>query len=113
MGRKRKYNNEAERLEAKRARARRSYHTRNHGKAIDEEFNRLLQLNPDLFPIKPKLSDEQKQFIRSLISSPLDTTPSIKRKTRHNDSRAKQQLGLASSKIKNKSRKHIDYIRKT
>ena len=110
MGRKKRYNNEEERLEAKRESARRSYHKRKGDKAVDEEFNRLLQLNPDLFPIKQKFNDEQRQFIKSLLNLQLDSTPSIKRKTRHNDSRAKQQLGLATSKIRNKSRKSIDSI---
>ena len=110
MGRKRKYNNEAERLEAKRARARVSYHKRKEQETpTDKEFKRLLHLNPDLFPTKAKLTNEQKQFIHSLITQPL-TTPTIKRKTRHNESIAKQQLGIATSKIRNKSRQTIESI---
>ena len=97
MGRRRKYQNQQERLEAKRARARASYHKRKEEETpTDKEFKRLLHLNPDLFPTKAKLTNEQKQFIHSLITQPL-TTPTIKRKTRHNESIAKQQLGIATS----------------
>ena len=110
MGRRRKYNNEAERLEAKRAQARQSYHRRKDPDGTDKEFKRLLQLNPDLYTTKPKLTKEQKQYIHSLINKPLDTTPNIKRQTRHNDSISKQQLGLAMTKIRNKSKRPIDSI---
>ena len=110
MGRKKKYNNETERLEAKRASARNSYHRRKQDMSIDEEFNRLLKLNPDLFHTKQKLNDEQKSYIKSLINAPLDPLPTIKRKTRHNESIAKQQFGLAQSMIRNKKRKSIQSI---
>lgn len=110
MGRKKKYNNETERLEAKRASARNSYHRRKQEKLTDEEFERLLQLNPDLFHTKQKLNDEQKSFIKSLINAPLDPLPTVKRKTRHNESIAKQQLGLAQSMIQNKKHKSIQSI---
>ena len=109
MGRRRKYNNETEQLEAKRASARNSYHKRKQEKPTDKEFERLLKLNPDLFHIKQKLNDEQKQFIKSLINAPLEPLPPIKRKTRHNESIAKQQLGLTQSKIRNKKHKSIDF----
>ena len=109
MGRKKKYVNDEDRKRAKRESARRSYHKHRNGIVADEEFERLYRLNPDLFPTKQKLTIEQKQFIKSLLNSQLDL-PVIKRKTRHNESNAKQQLGIATSKIRNKSRHSIDSI---
>ena len=110
MGRKKKYETEAQRLAAKRESSRRSYHKRKSNNVIDDEFNRLMKINPDLYTTKHKLSDEQKQFISSLINMPLDIKPTIKKQSRHNESNAKQQLGLASSKISNKKRKPIKSI---
>ena len=110
MGRGKKYMSEAERIEARRAIARRSYYKRKEEKVIDAEFGRLLQMNPDLFLTKPKYTNEEKLFIASLLNMPLDTKPVISRKTRQTNSIAKQQLGLASSKIRNKKRKPIKSI---
>lgn len=109
MGRHKLYQTEYERIQARRASARKSYHKRKGEKAIDDEFERLLQLNPDLFPTKKHLTDEQKQFIHSLINQPL-SLPSVKHKTRQTNSIAKQQLGLAMTKIRNKKRKPIASI---
>ena len=110
MGRKKRYLTQEERLEARRESARRSYHKRKGDKSTDDEFNRLLATCPDLFPTKKKLSPEQKQFIKSLMNMPMDVKPNIGRKTRQTNSIAKQQLGLASSKISNKNRKPIKSI---
>ena len=109
MGRKKLYHTDEERLAAKRSSAKRSYQKK---KLEYEEFNRLLRINPDLYTSKQKLTDEQKQFIKTILNLPLDTKPSIKRTTRLSNSIAKQQLGLASSKIRNKKRipiKTIDF----
>ena len=110
MSRKRKYQTEAERKEARRASARRSYHKRKGEKATDNEFERLMRLNPDLYTRKKHLTDEQKQFVASLMNMPLDTKPSINKQTRQTNSIAKQMLGLASSKIRTKNRKPIKSI---
>ena len=110
MGRHKKYETNEEKLEAKRASARKSYHKRKGEKVIDEEFNRLMRLNPDLFTTKHKLNNEQKQFIKSLMNLPIETKPETKRITRHNESNAKKMLGLANSKIGNKKRKPIKSI---
>ena len=99
MGRRTKYANELERRSARRESARRSYHKRKGEKVIDDEFNRLLAMNPDLYVSKKHLTDEQKSFINSLMNMPLDTKPITNIRTRHNDSIAKQQLGLASSRM--------------
>ena len=107
MGRRKLYQTDEERLQAKRARARRSYHKRKQERPIDDEFNRLLEINPDLYPTKHKLSDEQKSFIKSLMNLPLDIKPATNRDTRQNDSIAKQMLGIAKSKIRNKKRQPI------
>ena len=72
MGRKRKYQTEQERIQARRASARKSYHNRKQVKPIDDEFNRLLAMNPDLYTSKKRLTDEQKQFIKSLMNLPID-----------------------------------------
>ena len=128
MGGKPKYHTEAERKAAKRESARRNYHKRKQEKAFNDEFDRflainpdlysnkqpnefdrLLSINPDIYTSKPKLTDEQKDFISSLINMPLDTKPSTKRLTRQTNSIAKQQLGLASSKIRSKKRTSIDF----
>ena len=110
MGRKRKYQTEQERIQARRASARKSYHNRKQVKPIDDEFNRLLAMNPDLYTSKKRLTDEQKQFIKSLMNLPIDLRFNIKRITRYYDSRAKQQLGLAASKIRNKHKTPIKSI---
>ena len=110
MGRKKRYNTEADRLNARRESARRSYHKRKNEKPTDDEFKRLLQINPDIYPTKHKLTNEQKDFIKSLMNIPLDTSPKTNRKTRHNNSNAKKQLGLATSKINNKKRTPIKTI---
>ena len=110
MGRKRRYLTLEEKLEARRESARKSYHRRKGDKTIDDEFNRLLAMNPDLYTTKKHLTNEQKSFINSLINMPLDTNPSVKKTTRHNESIAKQQLGLATSKIQNMNRKPIKSI---
>ena len=107
MGRKKLYNTDEERLAAKRSSARKSYQKK---KLENDAFNRLLQINPDLYTSKRRLTDEQKQFIKNLLNLPLDTKPTIKRTTRLSNSIAKQQLGLASSKIRNKERKPIKTI---
>ena len=105
MGRKKKYQTDEERREARRIQARNSYHRRKGEKIVDEEFNRLLAMNPDLYTSKKHLTDDQKSFIKSLMNMPLDTKPSNKRTTRQMNSIAKQQLGLATTKIQNKKRK--------
>ena len=110
MGRRKKYQTDAERLEARRASARKSYHKRKGEKVVDNEFNKLLAMNPDLYTSKKHLTKEQKTFINQLINMPLDTKPIISRKTRQTNSIAKQMLGLASSKIRNKNRKPIKSI---
>ena len=110
MGRRTKYANELERRSARRESARKSYHKRKGEKVIDDEFNRLLAMNPDLYVSKKHLTDEQKSFINSLMNMPLDTKPITNKRTRHNDSIAKQQLGLASSKIRSKNSKPIKSI---
>ena len=110
MPRRPKYESIEERLEAKRESARKSYHRRKGEKLADKEFDRILEIQPNLFPTKLKLTNEQKQFIHSLINKPLDTQPTIKRTTRHNDSEAKRQIGLAMSKIRSKNRKPIDSL---
>ena len=110
MGRKKKYLTQEARLNAKRESAKRSYHKKKGEKVIDEEFNRLMRLNPDLYTSKKHLTNEQKQFISSLMNMPLDTKPAVKRETRHNESNAKKMIGLASSKISNKKRKPIKSI---
>ena len=110
MGGNRKYQTDDERREAHRASARRSYYKRKEEKAIDAEFGRLFKMNPDLFMTKRKYTNEQKVFIASLLNLPLDTKPITNRKTRQTNSIAKQQLGLASSKISNKKRKPIQTI---
>ena len=112
MPRRPKYHTEAERIEAKRASARKSYHKKKQEKVVDEEFNRLLAMNPDLYTSKKHLTDVQKQFIKQLMNMPMDTKPIVNRQTRQTDSIAKQLLGLASSKIRNKNRypiKSIDF----
>ena len=110
MPRKKKYQTDEERIQAKRASARKSYHKRKQEKVVDEEFERLMRLNPDLYTSKKRMTDEQKSFIKSLMNMPLDVKPSIKRATRQTNSNAKQQLGLATSKInKHKSIKTIDF----
>lgn len=110
MPRKRKYQTDEERKEARRESARRSYQKRKANKVVDEEFNRLLVMNPDLYTSKKHLTDDQKSFIKSLMNMPLDVKPSISRTTRQTNSIAKQQLGLASSKIRNKKRTPIQSI---
>ena len=110
MGRKPKYKTEQERIEAKRASARKSYHKRKQEKPIDMEFNRLLAMNPDLYTSKKRLTDEQKSFITSLLNLPLDTKPTVNRQTRQTNSIAKQQLGLAMYKIRDKHRTPIKTI---
>ena len=109
MGKKRYQTNE-ERKAARRESARRSYHKRKSEKTIDDEFERLMRINPNIYPAKKRYSDSEKQFIQSLLNMPLDTKLETKRTTRHNESIAKQQLGLASSKISNKKRKAIKCI---
>ena len=79
------------------------------GQPIDDEFKRLLQTSPDIYPTKQKLTDEQKQYIHSLINQPL-YSPTFNRATRHNNSLANKQLGLATSKISSKKRKPIKSI---
>ena len=109
MGRKKLYNTDEERLAAKRLSARKSYQKK---KLEKDEFNRLLRINPDLYTSKRKMTNEQKQFIKTLLNLPLDTKPPIKRTTRLLNSIAKQQLGLANTKIRNKERipiKTIDF----
>ena len=127
MGRKPKYHTEAERKEARRDSACRSYHKRKAEKTLNNEFDRFLAINPDLYSAKQpseferllsinpdiytskiKLSDEQKDFISSLINMPLDTKPLTNRLTRQTNSIAKQQLGLASSKICSKHKKKVE-----
>ena len=110
MGRRRKYLTQEERLEAKRNSAKRSYHKKKGEKIIDEEFERLMRLNPDLYASKKHLTNDQKEFIKSLMNMPLDTKHEPNRRTRQNESEAKRQLGLASSKIGNKRRKPIKSI---
>ena len=110
MGRRKKYNTQEERLEAKRLSARNSYHKRKGDKAANDEFKRLMMMNPDLYTSKKHLTNEQKEFIKSLLNLPMDTKPNIKKQTRQNESRAKEQLGLASSKIANKKLKPIKSI---
>ena len=110
MGRRSKYETEQERRAARRESARKSYHKRKGDKSTDDEFNRLLATNPDLYTSKKKLSPEQKSLIASLMNLPLDVKPLINRKTRQTNSFAKQQLGLATSKIQNKNRKSIKSI---
>ena len=110
MGRNPKYKDESDRRAAKRESARKSYHKKKNEKVVDNEFHKLQLINPDLFPTKLKLSDEQKQFIHSLINRPIDTKPINQRITRHNDSEAKRQIGIAMSKIRNKKRKPIDSL---
>ena len=112
MPRRPKYHTEAERIEARRESARKSYHKKKQEKVVDEEFNRLLEMNPDLYTSKKHLTDVQKQFIKQLMNMPMDTKPIVNRQTRQTDSIAKQMLGLASSKIRNKNRypiKSIDF----
>ena len=82
MVRRRKYQTEAERKEARRASARKSYHKRKQEKPIDDEFNRLLAMNPDIYTSKKRLTDEQKQFIKSLMNLPLDTKPATLQRVR-------------------------------
>ena len=110
MGRQLKYKNETDRLIAKRESARRSYHKKKGEKKTDNEFDRLQQIDPDLFPTKLKLTNEQKHYIHSLINRPIDTKQTNQRMTRHNDSEAKRQIGIALSKIRNKKRKPIDSL---
>ena len=90
MGRKRKYLTQEERLQARRESARKSYHKKKSEKLIDDEFNRLLAMNPDLYTTKKKLNPDQKSFIASLMNLPLDVKPLINRKTRQTNSFAKQ-----------------------
>ena len=110
MTRKRKYLTEQARLEARRASARRSYHKHKQTKPIDDEFKRLLAMNPDLYTTKKHLTDEQKSFIKSLLNLPLDTKSITSRQTRQTNSIAKQQLGLANHKIRNKHKTLIKTI---
>ena len=56
------------------------------------------------------MTNEQKEFIKSLLNLPLETKPTIKRTSRQNNSTAKQQLGLARTKIRQKQRKPIQSI---
>ena len=109
MGRKRKFESDEARREARRQSARSSYHKHKGEKVADKEFNRLQSINPNLFSDKLRLSDEQKQYINSLINRPITTKePTIT--TRQNDSIAKRMIGQAMSKISNKNKKPIDSI---
>ena len=109
MGRKQKYNTNEERLAAKRESARRSYHKHKGDKITNQEFDRLQHIDPNLFSDKLRLSDEQKQFIHSLINRPIDIqSPTIT--TRHNDSIANRMIGLAMSKISKKNKEPINSI---
>ena len=110
MGRNKKYHTKEERIAARREAAKRSYYKRKGEKITDKEFDRLQQIEPKLFPSKLKLTDEQKQFIRSMITRPIDTKTMNQKQTRHNDSEAKRQIGLAMTKIRNKKKKLIDSI---
>ena len=110
MGRKKLYQSEQERREARKASARKSYTKKKGEKLIDDEFNRLLLMNPDIYTSKKRLTDEQKQFIKSLMNLPMDTKPTTNKQTRQNSSIAKQQLGLATSKIRNKHKTPIKSI---
>ena len=110
MGRNPKFKDESDRRAAKRESARKSYHKKKNEKVVDNEFDRLQLINPDLFPTKLRLSDSEKQFIHSLINRPIDTKPTNQRITRHNDSEAKRQIGIAMSKIRSKKRKPIDSL---
>ena len=110
MGRRPKYSSDEARREARRESARKSYHKRKGEKVVDDEFKRLLIMNPDLYTSKKHLTNEQKSFINQLMNMPLDTRPVITKETRQSNSIAKQELGLASSKIRNKNRKPIQSI---
>ena len=68
----------------------------------DKEWNRLMAINPELFPTKPHLDDVQKDFIKRLLNMPLDIIPSSNRITRQNDTESKKQIGIAITKIKRK-----------
>ena len=68
----------------------------------DKEWNRLMAINPELFPTKPHLDELQKDFIKRLLNMPLDIIPSSNRITRQNDTESKKQIGIAITKIKRK-----------
>ena len=109
MGRRPKYESIEDRLDAKRASARKSYHKKQGEKITNNEFDRIQQIQPNLYPSILKLTNEQKQFIHSLMNRPIDTKPT-NHTTRHNDSIAKRMIGIAMTKIRNKKKKPIDSL---
>ena len=110
MPRRPKYESIEEARVAHRISARKSYYKRKGEKIMDKEFDRLQLIDPNLFPTKLKLTDEQKQFVHSLINKPIDTQSMNQKQTRHNDSEAKRQIGLAMTKIRNKKKKPFESI---
>ncbi len=76
---------------------------------MDTEWDRLMNINPDLYPTKQHLSNDQKDFIKAMLSRPVNDTP-LEINTRRTKcaAEAKKQLGLAMKAIK---RKTMDGVR--
>ncbi len=109
MGRRPKYKTDEERKAAHRESNRRYYMKKKQQRLeanTDDEWNKLMNINPDLFPTHQQLTNEQKEYIKSMMYRPIEKKS--KRKRNRNDAaEAKKQLGLATKEIK---RNHIGSI---
>ena len=97
-----------ERKDRKREYNKRYYQAKVKPKRVTEqEWNRFLSINPDLYHTKPKLNSEQKSFIYNLLQMPLSNAPhprhsSLETRLVRDESLdvAKRQLGLARTALK-------------
>ena len=93
---------EDERKQHKREAQRRWREKKKINKAFWDEFENM---NPDLYPTKVHLDDDQKEFIRNMLNRPV---LSVEKKIK-NDSKAKRQIGLAQSRLKQSVIGSIDF----
>lgn len=93
---------EDERKQHKREAQRRWREKKKINKAFWDEFENM---NPDLYPTKVHLDDDQKEFIRNMLNRPV---LSVEKKIK-NDSKAKRQIGLARASLKRSSIGSIDF----
>ena len=88
-----------ERRERKREYARRYYQEKVKPKRVTEqEWQRFLSINPDLYHTKPQLNSEQKSFIYNLLQLPLGSPPRVVGAPPLDA--AKRQLGMARTALK-------------
>ncbi len=113
MGRRPKYRTEEERKVARKESAKR-YRLKKKQERVDREdmeakanseWNKLMSINPDLYPTRQHLNNEQKDYIKSMMNRPIETV----KHRRKGGAIAKKQIGLAMKEIAKSRIGSIDF----